>query len=250
MQNICNVCGQQNHGQGADDLCAVGSHNGSQQAEHTNGGQLQDQFHNLHEHFVGLLNQGTNLGCLLTHQDNAEADKQGDDDDLQHIGVDQRCQEVGGEDVNQNVHEGSGFLGFIGQITGGQCGESALHKLTQDQTDDDGHSGGQQVVNDGLDADGAHLTDVLHGDHAAQDGEQDDGADDELQQVQEDGTEGLDVGVGKAGTLLTKQQTCDDGQHQSNEDLEGQIVFDFLHLTYLFSEIDFRNTSFISTFSF
>ena len=83
----------------------------------------------------------------------------------------------------------------------------------------------------GLCANGADLLDVLHGNHTSQDGKQDDGADDELQQVQEDGTDGLDVVVGKI-RILAEQQAHDDRQNQGDEDLRRQIGFQFLHLTF------------------
>ncbi len=229
MDNVADVGGQQHHGQRADDGRAVAGDDGAQQAEHADGGQLQDQLHALHEDVVQVIEGGDHLGVLLAHQDDGEAQQHGHDDDLEHVGIHHGLEEIGGEDIHQGIHKGGGGGSVIGQVGGGHNREGTLEQIAAHQADDHGEGGGTQVEDHGLQADGANLADVAHGDNAAHDGEQDNGHHDEFDQVQEDGAEGLDVVVCEIRAAL-HQKTGNNGQHHGNEDLrrQGQF-FLFLH---------------------
>ena len=111
-------------------------------------------------------------------------------------------------------------------VGGAQHGESTLESGTNQQTDGDGAGGGEQVINNGFQAGGANLLHVVHGQDAAHDGEQHQGHNTELDQVQENGTERLDVGLSEAG-VAAKQDTGNDGQHQCNENLGCERKFLF-----------------------
>ena len=95
--------------------------------------------------------------------------------------------------------------------------------------------GGQQIVDNGLDACGADLLDVIHAQDAAHDGEQHQRNHAELDEVQEDRAEGLDVSLGK-GCVTAQQNAGDDCQDQCDEDLGSKGHFLF-HIEVSFSKI-------------
>ena len=76
-----------------------------------------------------------------------------------------------------------------------------------------------------------YTANVLHGDDAGRNGEHNNGHDDEFQQVQENGTPGLDISLRKVNAghaeqiCVHQQQTCCDTDDQTNEDPESQRHF-------------------------
>ena len=104
-----------------------------------------------------------------------------------------------------------------------------VEQVAQNQADDTGDGGGAQEVCNGLPADGADLLHVIHGNDALDHGQQNNGNNDELQQVDKDGAEGLQVVGGKvaaAGNCGADQAKCDTS-NQGNDDLHRQIQFLF-----------------------
>ena len=156
---------------------------------------------------------------LIADHDDREAHDQGHDDDLQHVGVHEGLDEVGREDTDQRVHEVDARRGrFIFQVRGGEDREGSLEDIGEGQTDGDSEGGGAEVVDDGLSADGADLSDVPHGDDAGHDGEKDQRTDDPLDEVQENRTERLDV-VGRKVRISRQCDSRTDGMQKSDEDL-------------------------------
>ena len=128
------------------------------------------------------------------NQDQRKADKQRGHDDLQHIGIHEGLDEVGGEYAHQRIHKVYGCGGrFIGKVRRGQDGENALEQIGEQQADSHRKGGSTQIVDHRSPADGAHLLDVPHGNDTCHDGEEYQRADDPFDQVQEDRAKGLDV---------------------------------------------------------
>ena len=221
MDNIADVSSQKNHSQGADDCSAVGGNHRTEQAEDTDGGQLQDHFHAFHEYGIQAVDAADDHGSLIANQNNGEADQQRHDNDLQHIGLRHWLDKVGWKDVYQCIHKGCCLGSLIGQIGCGNHREQALEQVTADQTNGNGKGGGTQVINDSFQADGTHLADILHGNDTAHDGEQHDGNDNEFEKIEENGAKGLDVAFSKF-RMISQKQTRNDGQHQRNKDLHGK----------------------------
>ena len=71
-----------------------------------------------------------------------------------------------------------------------------------------------------------YLLHVVHRQDAAHDGEQHQGHNAELDQIQENGTERLDVSLSESG-VAAKQDTGNYGQHQRNENLGCKRKFLF-----------------------
>ena len=159
----------------------------------------------------------------------AEAEQQRRHDHLQHGGVGKGGDDVGGEDVHQRVHEAGGLTGLKGDTGGVDDREEALEQVGQEHGQHDGPGSGAGIIHQRFDADGTHLADIAHGDDAGENGEKDDGHHHELQQVQENGAEGLDIADGKGG--IPREGHADrDAQPQRQKDLEGKRNFFLLHI--------------------
>lgn len=221
MGDIADVGHHQHLGQGAQHGGAVFRHHGADEAEHADGRELDYQLHGLHEQVVQVLYQSEFDGSLFLDQQQGKADDEAGHDDLQHVGLNEGLDEIAGEKAHQRVHEADRLRRFVGQVRGLQHGEDALEDVGQDEADGDGQGRGAQVVDHGLQTDGAHLFDVAHGDDAGHDGEKDQRRDHPLDHVQEDGAEGLDVGGGDIGPAH-QGQTHGDAQGQGDEDLRRQ----------------------------
>ena len=183
---------------------------------------------------------------FLAHQNNREAKEQRGHNDLQHRGIGKGLDDITGEDIHDRLHDGGGFLGLVGQVRDGQHREQAPEGVGDRQADGDGNGRGAGIIDEGFYTHAADLLDVLHRDHAADDGEEDDGHHDELDEVQEDGAEGLDV-VHRQLRGREEAHPGDDAKGQTQEDLGGQRQrFEFLHRVRFLSDSDLLSFFFLS----
>ena len=242
MDDVADIGNTDDERQLADDVRTVDSDDVGHQAEDTDRGELDDHHHDLHDDFFHAVDKLCDLLALLTGGQDARAEEDGDDDDRQHVGGDHRLQQVGREDVHDDLHNGRSFLGFIfqsAQICGRQRGEAALEEVDEHEADDDGQRGRAHIVHKRLDADGADALEVLQADDAVSNREQDDRDDQELQQVDVDRADGLDPLRGKiAETGKRKNETGDDtGQHADEYPRRQAKFFLFFHTFLLLSKI-------------
>ena len=113
---------------------------------------------------------------------------------MQHVCVGEGFPHVAREDGDQGIHEvGAGGLIPDRAVLQRERGEPAciVEEVGEYQADDAGRGRGDKEVGDRLPADGADLLHIAHGDDAVDHRQQHDGDDDELEEVDEDGTEGL-----------------------------------------------------------
>ena len=242
MDDVADIGNTDDERQLADDVRTIDSDDVGHQAEDTDRGELDDHHHDLHDDFFHAVDKLCDLLALLTGGQDARAEEDGDDDDRQHVGGDHRLQQVGREDVHDDLHNGRSFLGFIfqsAQICGRQRGEAALEEVDEHEADDDGQRGRAHIVHKRLDADGADALEVLQADDAVSNREQDDRDDQELQQVDVDRADGLDPLRGKiAETGERKNETGDDtGQHADEYPRRQAKFFLFFHTFLLLSKI-------------
>ena len=234
VNDVADVGAQNDQRQGAQDLGALSGDHPGHVGEHADGAQGDHELHQPLHHGVGGIHHVTDqLGPLTGSQDGA-AEHQGDDDDLQHVGLGEGFPHVGGEDGHQGRHEAGIFLGFILGSLGSlrQVGEQSgiVEDVCHHQADDAGDGGGDHEVGHGLPAHGAHLLHVTHGNDAVDHGQQHHGNHDELQQVHEDVAEGLEVIGGEISDAdKVENQTDNDAQNQSNKNLnwQGQLFLCF-----------------------
>ena len=244
MKDVGNVGTQQHQSERAQDLGALGGDDPSHHGEHTDGGEADDE---RHQAVDDLIEGGDDVAAqlaLFAGSHDSTAEEEGDDDDLQHVGLGEGIPHIAGEDADQSVHEvGTGGLLPHGALFQSQGGEQArtVEDVGHDQTDDAGDSGGAEEVRHGLPAHGADLLHVIHGENTVDHGEQHHGNNDELQEVDENGAKGLQVVGSKVGCASEiADQTDSDAQDQGNQDLHGKADF-FLHT--LTSIKNFRSLS-------
>ena len=231
MYDIAYICHSQYHDEVCQQHRAVFRNNGADQAGNADGGQLDDEVHDFQEHFIEAFYHLTGKDAFFPSQQDAEAHKQGNDNNLKHGSLSHGLHKVGGEDIHDGIHDALGFCGGIRSAGGVQHNEQAFGQGCQNQCQCYGKSGGAHVINQCFATDGAYTANVLHGDDAGRNGEHNNGHDDEFQQVQENGTPGLDISLRKVNAghaeqiCVHQQQTCCDTDDQTNEDPESQRHF-------------------------
>ena len=194
------------------------------------------------EDLVEAINHVTGGETLVTGQQNAKAQEQRNDDDLEHGGVGQRRNCIGGEDGHDGVHNTLALGRRIFQIGGSQRGEQmeALGDAGQHQGQSNCKCGGAHIVHNGLAAHGADLLNVAHGNHTGGDGEQHNGNHHEFQQVQEDGAEGLNVAFREIYTVGDghQDQAGHNAHAQADKDPKCQrkLLFVQMNLSFFFAE--------------
>ena len=113
---------------------------------------------------------------------------------MKHIGGAEGLPEVTGEDADEGIHEvGAGGLLpdlAVNELEGGEEA-GVVEDVGEHKADHAGDGSSDEEVRHGLPADGADLLHIAHGDDAVDHRQQHDGDDDELEEVDEDGTEGL-----------------------------------------------------------
>ena len=202
MDDVADVGGQQNEAERAENLGALRCDDPAHQAEHADRGNLQDEGHDSLRDLVERGNKRCKGLALLACDQNAAAEQQRNDDDLEHRRIQQRLHRVRREDVLDGRHKVT-FLGLIGCILcKRQNREAALEEVRDHEADDAGNSRRRQEVHNGLPADLADLADIAHGEHAVHNGEQNQRHNDELQQVNEDIAKGLEIAGCKVCRIL------------------------------------------------
>ena len=194
VDDIAQIGAQQHQRQGAQDLRALGGDHPRHHGEHADGREADDEAHQLLDHRIGGGDKVAAQPPLLLGSHDGPAQKEGDDDDLQHVGTVEGGPHVVGKDALQGVHEvGGGSLFPYGSVLQGQLREEAggIENIGERQTDHTSDGGGHQEIGHGFPAHGANLLHVVHGQDAVDHTQQYHGHHDELQQVHKDIAEGL-----------------------------------------------------------
>jgi hypothetical protein len=230
MNDVADVCRQQNQTEIAEDLRTLVGDDPGHQAENADRGNRQNEAHDLlrdlvegHDHIRGGL-------ALLARDQNAAAEEEGDHNDLEHGGLQERIDEVRRENALDGVNN-IGSLCLIGRILGHfQNAEGALEEVGNNEADHAGDRGRAEEVDNGFPADLADLADVAHGNHAVHDGKQNQRYNNVLQEVDEDIAEGLDIGrCDLICPVYAKHRphdcTDDNAEHHAEQDLEAKTHF-------------------------
>ena len=126
------------------------------------------------------------------------------------------------EHIHDSVDERRRLGGLVGKLAcGHRVAGADVHEVGEHKPQRNGAGGGGQVEQHGFAADGANLLHVIQRHDASDDGEQHQRYDDHLDEVQEDGAEGLDVGVGDLWRAL-QRETRQHAQDERDEDRGGQ----------------------------
>ena len=235
MDDVADVGSQQDEAERAEDLGALRRDDPAHQAEHADRRDLQDEGHDSLRDLVERGNKRCKGLALLACDQNAAAEQQRNDDDLEHRRIQQRLHRVRREDVLDGRHKVT-FLGLIGCILcKRQNREAALEKVRDHKTDDAGNSRRRQEVHNGLPADLADLADIAHGEHAVHNGEQHQRYNDKLQKVDENVAEGLEIAGRKVRRILRahrrpENRTNRDTGHEADHDPYAEAeLFLFFH---------------------
>ena len=219
MNHVADVSAENHQRQRAENRRALCGYHPAHVGEHADGGKGNYEGHQLvNDRVEGGNNIPAQLGLLAGRHDSA-AKQQGNDNDLQHIGLREGLPHIRGEDGHQRAHEARVLLGLIlgGLRRFGKVGEQAcvVEQRSQHKADDAGDGGGDHEVGHCLPAHGADLLHVAHGDDTVDHGKQHHRHHNELQQVYENITERLEVTGGElCGACKIQHQTHHDAQNQ------------------------------------
>ena len=235
MDDVADVGGQQNEAERAEDLRPLRRDDPAHQAEHADRRDLQDEGHDSLRDLVERGNERCKGLALLACDQNAAAEQQRNDNDLEHRRIQQRLHRVRREDVLDGRHKVT-FLGFIRRVLcKRQNREAALEKVRDHEADDAGNSRRRQEVHNGLPADLADLANIAHGEHAVHNGEQHQRYNDKLQKVDENVAEGLEIAGRKVRRVLRahrrpENRTNRDTGHEADHDPYAEAeLFLFFH---------------------
>ena len=194
MDDVAEVRAAEHHGKRAEDLRALRGDDPRHHRKHTDGAEGNDERHHTLDDRIERGDQVLGKLALFARGKDAAAEHQGDHDDLQHVCVGEGLPHIAREDGDQGIHEvGAGGLIPDRAVLQRERGEPAciVEEVGEYQADDAGRGRGDKEVGDRLPADGADLLHIAHGDDAVDHRQQHDGDDDELEEVDEDGAEGL-----------------------------------------------------------
>lgn len=105
VDDIAHIGHRQHRHQLSQDLRPVFHDHRADQAGHADRRELDDQVHDLHGHLIEAVHHLGGHQPLFPRQQDAEAHQERDDDDLEHGGIGQRRDGVGGEDVDDGLHQ-------------------------------------------------------------------------------------------------------------------------------------------------
>gem|GEM_PF-7002209 len=236
MDDVSEVSDADDERQLADDVRAVFGDDVGHQAEHADRSEADNHHHDFHDDFFCGVDEACNLLTLLAGGKAARAEEDRDHDDRQHVSVDHRLKQVVGEDVDNDLHDGGCFLCFIRQLAElrrGERRERALEDVDQHQADDDRQRRGEHIVDEGLKTNRADTLEILKGNDAVGDGEQDNGNNKEFQKVDIDRADGLDPFLcERAHVGKCKCKTREDAERHADKNLDRQTQFLLFFHTY------------------
>ena len=195
VDDVAEVGAAQHHRKRAEDLRALRGDDPGHHRKYADGTQRDDESHHALNDRIERGDQVLGKLALLARGKDAAAEHQRDNDDLQHVRVGERLPHVAREDGDQRIHEVRarravpGLTVRQGKVRREEAG--VQEDVGKHQADDAGAGRGDEEVGDRLPADGADLLHVAHRDDAVDHRQQHDGHDDELEEVDEDGAEGL-----------------------------------------------------------
>ena len=222
MCRVSDVSNQQHLRERSDDCAAVLRNDRAQQAEDADRRQTQNKLHDLHENLIPQVDAVYGIFCLISKQNNCETDEQRHDDDLQHVGIHNRRKKVGRKHVDENIQRSRlCLLNFISQFRRRKHRKICLEQVRKKQADGRCTGSSKKVINQCDAADRAEPSDIAQGDHACHNGKQYNRSYNKLDQIQENGTERLDVIYRKVRVALQKKSR-DDCQYESREDLRRE----------------------------
>ena len=221
MDDVAEIGHADDNQQVADDGRAVDGHDVCHQAEDADRGELDDHHHDLHDDLVHSADRAADGDAIVPGREDARAEEDRDDDDRQHISAYHRLEQVIGEDVHDDLHDGGGFLGLVFQAGGLEQRECALENVGKYKADDDGDGGREHVVHERPQADRADALEILQGDDAVGDREEHDRDNEELQQVDVDRADGLEVIRGELRRFQETQAHENTSDH-ADKDPYGQ----------------------------
>ena len=160
----------------------------------------------------------TTGSAFFRRRNDAESEDQRDHDDLKHRSIGHGLEEVGREDVHDGIDERGGFRHLVGKLGRRERIAAAdMEHIGEQQADNDGKCRGDHIEQDGLSADGADFFNILQRDDARHNRENDQGHDDHLDQIEENGADRLDVRIRaiRVGLACQADQHAEGQRHQN-----------------------------------
>ena len=239
VDNVADVGNANDERESADDGRTVNGNNVAHESKNADRGNADDHHHDLHDDFICAVDEVADKLALFTCSENTCTKENGNADYGQHIAFNHGLEEVIGEYIYDNVHNCGGF--GSGVFKAAQCRavqrmEEALEDVYNNEADYNGKSGGADVVYKGLNADAANALEVLEVDDAVSNGAYNNGNNQELQQVDVDGTDGLNPGSGKVRkTCLKENEACKNtGEHTDKYPCgQGEFALGFHEINLL-----------------
>ena len=204
VDNVSEVGATKHDTKRRQDLGALRGDNPCHHREHADGAEGNDERHHALDDRIERRDKILGKLPLLTRGEDTAAEHQCDHDDLQHVGFCEGLPHIAREDGDQRIHE-VGARRLIPHSTlfqrerGKQAG--IVEDVRKEKADDAGDCRGDEEVSDRLPADGADLLHIAHRDDTVDHRQQHDGHNNELEEIDEDGAEGLQVVGGQTPEL-------------------------------------------------
>jgi len=237
VHDVADVGAQKHEREVAEDLGALIGDDPGHHRKNADGAEGNDEGHHAVNDAIEGADKVLRELALFTSSKDAAAEHQRDHDNLQHVRVGKGLPHVAREDSDQRIHEirarraVPGLTVRQGKVRRKEAG--VQEDVGKHQADDAGRGRGDEEVGDRLPADGADLLHVAHGDDAVDHRQQHDGHDDELEEVNEDGTKGFEIVRRDLGlTDKVEDKTDHDAQDQCKNDLHRQAHFFLFHTTH------------------
>lgn len=160
VQDIADVGTKQYHRQAAQDSRPIFRDDRNHQAEDTDRGKIEDDFHNLQADFADTVAEISEHPAFLTGQDDAETEEKGSDNDLQHGRVGKGFYNIRRKNIDNGVHEAGCFSRFVLQAGNADNRIQSLKDIGDEKSDKNSSRRCTKVIDYGTDADLADLADI------------------------------------------------------------------------------------------
>ena len=229
VQNGATGVHQQNDlAQGQQHGKAVLGHGVGHEAEDADGRIVHHKARYLDHDFAAGVEETVQMPSALTQGTDAEAENNGEDDDLEHIAPGHGFHRVDRDQVHQRVVEGRRGHRLDVQIVGGEVHARArLHDVGQQQAHGHGHRRGDQVVKQGLGGHAPQFGGVADARRARHQGGEDQRNHHHADQADENVAEKFEDGAAQRPVL--RDHAHKHARNHADAHLHGQAHFDLCH---------------------
>ena len=185
----------------------------SNQTEYAERSEAHDDCYHFVANFCQTVDGVFQSFCFFTNSNDAYANEESEEDDLEHVSFNHCAQRVGREDIDDNFHDRrSSFSGYFQTFSGHIQASTGFYQYAESDTESDCKCGGYQVQSNGFETNATEFFNVTQTANTHNQRGEYQRYDNHFDQVHKDGAQGTNPSFCECSAFSAELQACDDTQ--------------------------------------